>query len=69
MTVAELIELLGKYDPSRVVVIERDDDYWQIADVDTAELVNPTATNPEWNYKVGVNNNDPYRPNAVRICM
>ena len=69
MTVSELIALLVEQDPNAVIVIERDDDYWHIADVDTAELKDPAATNPEWNYKVGLNNNEPYRSNAVRICL
>jgi hypothetical protein len=69
VTAAELIALLNEQNQDAVVVIPLDDDYWQISDVDTAELIDPAATNPKWNYKVGLNNNDPYRPNAVRICM
>lgn len=72
MKVCELIELLRTFKPDDVIVIERDDEYWHIADVDTAELEDPDATNPEWKFKVdpwAPDYDTPHKPNAVRICM
>lgn len=69
MTVTELIKLLQEQDPNAVVVIERDDDYWHIADVDTAILNNPTVTNPTWDFDRMFETDKPIQPNAVRICM
>lgn len=64
MKVHELIHLLYKYNPYETVVIERDDEYWHIADVDGARLRDRDDTNPVWDYDA-----EGTPVNAVRICM
>lgn len=65
MKVSDLIKLLMEENPDAVVVIEKDDEYWHIADLDDALLEDPGAKNPVWDF----DNEDTYAPNAVRICM
>lgn len=64
MKVSELIRLLLEQDQNATVVIERDDEYWHVADLDTAVLVDPYAVNPVWDYDT-----ENATPNAVRICL
>lgn len=64
MRVHELVKMLMEQDPYATVVIERDDEYWQVADVDVACLDDPDAKNPVWDY-----DNEESPINAVRICM
>lgn len=68
MKVHELVKMLLEQDPDAVVVIERDDEYWQISDVDGAVLVNPGAKNPVWDYDYCAED-EADMVNAVRICM
>lgn len=64
MKVSELIAALLEQDQDAVVVIEMDDEYWQVADVDGAVLEDPTAKNPMWLFDT-----ENTLPNAVRICV
>lgn len=64
MKVSELIAALLEQDQNAVVVIEMDDEYWQVADVDGAVLEDPAAKNPVWLFDT-----ENTLPNAVRICV
>lgn len=63
MTVAELIEHLKTFHPDTPVVLEMDDDYYHIAQIDSAQLVDPAAKNPVWDFET-----EDAPLNAVRIC-
>lgn len=68
MKVSELIKLLSAFHPDTAVVIELDDEYWHVADLDTACLKDPAAKNPSWDYDAHADGTVPL-PNAVRICV
>lgn len=67
MKVSELIGLLSAFHPDTAVVIELDDDYHHITEVDSVALVDPESKHPVWNF---VSDEDGGAPqNAIRICV
>ena len=70
MTVAELIQHLLQQDQNKTILINRDDEYWHIADLDTAMLDDPALPNPVYDYDRLFSPEMAWpADNAVIICM
>lgn len=68
MKVSELIEHLKDMDQSLHVVIEVDDEYRRITEIDTVAVTYSAGAGPAWDFQAYCGDG-PLVPNAVRIIV